>query len=101
MSPPLLLVGVGQVIPGWDEGLQGMCLGEKRILTIPSRLAYGSFFSCCCALKWAATYNVHFYYFLLLAGSRGFGDVIPENSALVFDVELMDLEGGEPVRDEL
>lgn len=35
------IVGVGQVIRGWDEGLQGMCLDEKRTLTIPSHLAYG------------------------------------------------------------
>ncbi|PSR79249.1 hypothetical protein PHLCEN_2v7107 [Hermanssonia centrifuga] len=59
------VMGVGQVIRGWDEGLQGMCLNEKRILTIPSTMAYGS---------------------------RGFGSVIPANSALVFDVELVGLE---------
>jgi FKBP-type peptidyl-prolyl cis-trans isomerase 2 len=39
LSP--LSVGVGQVIKGWDEGLVGMCVGEKRILTIPSDMAYG------------------------------------------------------------
>jgi FKBP-type peptidyl-prolyl cis-trans isomerase len=36
------LVGVGQVIRGWDDGLLGACVGEKRTLTIPSALAYGS-----------------------------------------------------------
>ena len=42
---PRLVVGVGQVIQGWDQGLQGMCVGEKRTLTIPSHLAYGMFTS--------------------------------------------------------
>jgi len=63
-SPLPLTLGVGQVIQGWDQGLVGMCKGEKRILTIPPNKAYGS---------------------------RGFGSVIPPNSALVFDVELMSL----------
>ena len=34
-------LGVGQVIPGWDQGVEGMKIGEKRKLTIPSKLAYG------------------------------------------------------------
>ncbi|KAK0195017.1 hypothetical protein F5146DRAFT_1023902 [Armillaria mellea] len=71
-SPLPLTLGVGQVIPGWDEGLQGMCLNEKRTLIIPSHKAYGS---------------------------RGFGSVIPPNSALVFDVELVGLDS--KGRDEL
>ncbi|KAH7920709.1 hypothetical protein BV22DRAFT_1097699 [Leucogyrophana mollusca] len=70
-SPLAIKLGVGQVIRGWDEGLQGMCVNEKRILTIPSNMAYGT---------------------------RGFGKVIPSNSALVFDVELVSLD---PARDEL
>ncbi|KIJ49421.1 hypothetical protein M422DRAFT_246511 [Sphaerobolus stellatus SS14] len=68
-----LTLGVGQVIPGWDEGLQGMCLNEKRKLTIPSNKAYGS---------------------------RGFGSIIPANSALVFEVELLGVEKAAG-RDEL
>ncbi|KAI0036940.1 hypothetical protein K488DRAFT_40234 [Vararia minispora EC-137] len=64
-QPLPLTLGIGQVIKGWDEGLQGMCVGEKRTITIPSDKAYGS---------------------------RGFGNLIPANSALVFDVELVDLE---------
>ncbi|KAJ8518130.1 hypothetical protein ONZ45_g4755 [Pleurotus djamor] len=64
-QPLPLTLGVGQVISGWDEGLQGMCVGEKRTLTIPSTKAYGS---------------------------RGAGGVIPPNAALVFEVELMGLD---------
>ncbi|KAF7327611.1 hypothetical protein MKEN_00340300 [Mycena kentingensis (nom. inval.)] len=64
-SPLPLTLGVGQVIKGWDEGLVGMCKGEKRTLTIPSNMAYGS---------------------------RGFGSIIPAHSALVFTVELVGLE---------
>ncbi|OAX37365.1 hypothetical protein K503DRAFT_719918 [Rhizopogon vinicolor AM-OR11-026] len=73
-QPLPIKLGVGQVIKGWDDGLQGMCLNEKRTLTIPSDMAYGT---------------------------RGFGKVIPANSALVFDVELVGLEKAEGSRDEL
>ncbi|VDM54850.1 unnamed protein product [Angiostrongylus costaricensis] len=34
-------LGMGQVIRGWDQGLLNMCVGERRILTIPSHMAYG------------------------------------------------------------
>ncbi|KAH7108364.1 hypothetical protein BKA62DRAFT_764420 [Auriculariales sp. MPI-PUGE-AT-0066] len=70
-SPFELTLGVGQVIKGWDEGLVGMCEGEKRILTIPADKAYGS---------------------------RGFGTIIPAGSALLFDVEMVSLP---PARQEL
>ncbi|KIL62535.1 hypothetical protein M378DRAFT_81031 [Amanita muscaria Koide BX008] len=73
-SPLPITLGRGQVIKGWDEGLVGMCLNEKRTLTIPSRMAYGS---------------------------RGFGNVIPGGSALVFDVELVGLEAHGRTADEL
>ncbi|TBU61690.1 hypothetical protein BD310DRAFT_812719 [Dichomitus squalens] len=72
-QPLPVTLGARQVITGWEEGLQGMCQGEKRTLTIPSTKAYGS---------------------------RGFGNVIPPNSALVFDVELVKLDAQSP-REEL
>lgn len=55
-------VGVGQVIPGWDEGIQLLHVGDKARLVIPSDLGYGS---------------------------RGAGGVIPPDAILIFDVELM------------
>ncbi|KAF9557969.1 hypothetical protein CPC08DRAFT_692664 [Agrocybe pediades] len=64
-KPLPLTLGVGQVIKGWDEGLKGMCVGEKRTLTIPADMAYGA---------------------------RGAGGVIPPNAALVFTCELMSLK---------
>jgi len=60
-------LGVGQVIKGWDEGIVGMCVGEKRKLTVPPELAYGD---------------------------QGAGDVIPGGATLVFDIELLDTEEG-------
>ncbi|CCL98675.1 uncharacterized protein FIBRA_00677 [Fibroporia radiculosa] len=64
-KPFTVTLGKGQVIKGWEEGLKGMCVEEKRTLTIPSDMGYGA---------------------------RGFGSVIPANSALVFDVELLSLD---------
>ena len=58
-------LGVGQVIPGWDEGLQGVCAGDERHLVVPSHLAYGE---------------------------RGAGDVIPPGATLLFDVVVVDVK---------
>ena len=58
-------LGIGQVISGWDEGLQLLHVGDKARFVIPSDLAYGS---------------------------AGAGGVIPPDATLVFDVELMDVK---------
>lgn len=58
-------LGAGQVIKGWDQGIVGMKVGGKRILAIPASLAYGS---------------------------QAVGNVIPANSDLIFEVELLNVQ---------
>lgn len=62
-QPFIFTLGTGMVIKGWDQGIPGMKTGGKRKLTIPARLGYGS--------------------------ARAGGGVIPPNSTLIFEVELL------------
>ena len=64
-EPFTFTLGVGSVIKGWDMGVKGMKVGGKRKLKIPSELGYGA---------------------------KGAGNVIPPNAALIFDVELLEVE---------
>ncbi|MGV6844518.1 MAG: peptidylprolyl isomerase [Lutibacter sp.] len=64
-QPITFTLGIGQVIKGWDEGIQLLKVGDKARFVIPSDLAYGS---------------------------QGAGGVIPPNAILIFDVELMDVK---------
>jgi len=61
-DPFMFSLGRGEVIRGWDEGVNGMKVGGKRKLTIPADLGYGA---------------------------RGAGGVIPPNATLLFEVELL------------
>jgi len=68
-EPFQFTLGKGEVIKGWDDGLRGMCVGEKRKLTIPSDLAYGD---------------------------DGSGEKIPGGSTLQFELELLDIKRKAP-----
>ncbi|EFX89578.1 peptidyl-prolyl cis-trans isomerase FKBP2-like [Daphnia pulex] len=64
-QPLTFTLGSGQVIKGWDQGLMGMCEGEKRKLVIPSELGYGA---------------------------SGAPPKIPGDATLIFNVELLKIE---------
>jgi FKBP-type peptidyl-prolyl cis-trans isomerase len=64
-TPIDFVLGAGMVIPGWDEGIAGMKVGERRKLIIPSKLGYGA---------------------------SGSPPVIPPNADLVFETELVDVK---------
>jgi len=64
-EPFSFVLGVGQVIKGWDNGVNGMQVGGSRTIIIPSDMGYGS---------------------------RGAGSVIPPNSDLIFEVELIEIQ---------
>ncbi len=61
-QPFKFVVGVGQVIKGWDEAVLSMSIGEKREVLIPAALGYGA---------------------------AGAGDIIPANADLIFDIDII------------
>lgn len=64
-NPFTFIIGVGQVIKGFDEGVGSMKVGGKRLIKVPAKLGYGS---------------------------RGAGNVIPPDAEIHFEVELLSIE---------
>lgn len=65
--PAWFTVGTGELIPGWEQGMQGMSVGCTRALIVPPELAYGA---------------------------KGFPPLIPENATLEFEIELLEIVPG-------
>lgn len=90
-------VGLGRLITGMDRGLQGMCVNERRRITIPPHLAYGSIGTgadphthetALCQLR-------HPCWFAPLCAVCLTGGVIPPDAVLVYDVLLLDVWNAE------
>ena len=64
-EPLEFTIGRGEVIKGWEEGVNGMKVGGQRVLTIPPAMAYAA---------------------------EGLGELIPPNATLIFDVELVEVK---------
>lgn len=64
-KPTIFTIGAGQVIPGWEEGMEGMKAGGKRQIRVPADLAYGA---------------------------AGIPELVPPNSNLIFDVVLLEVQ---------
>jgi FKBP-type peptidyl-prolyl cis-trans isomerase FkpA len=64
-DPLAFTIGKAEVIKGWEEGVNGMKVGGRRVLTIPPDMAYGK---------------------------EGLGELIPPNSTLIFDIELIEVK---------
>ncbi|EDQ85159.1 uncharacterized protein MONBRDRAFT_29518 [Monosiga brevicollis MX1] len=64
-DPYIFTLGAGQVVPGWDQGLVGMCIGDVRKLSLPAELGYGA---------------------------SGVAGKVPPNADLIFEIELLNIE---------